>query len=196
MLDASYVCEVVMKMTKKEITADDALKSITGYYFQSTSVLNVIKQTGGNAEGVLSSLAVEAFADSNEKFTKGRGVPLGQLAEQLVMQLTSCPNEEILGSLLDGIHMIPVLYAHGLVSENYINIQKEAYRIDTVGGGDWPFLLRTLCTPLDDRVYVERQSHLIARASAIIGSKIKERLELIAMMYEIPLEPRTSKLKP
>jgi hypothetical protein len=125
-----------MKMTKKEITADDALKSITGYYFQSTSVLDVIEQTGGNAEGVLSSLAVEAFADSNAKFTKGRGVPLGQLAEHLVMQLTSCPNEEILGSLLEGIHMIPVLYAHGLVSENYINIQKEAYRIDTVGGGD------------------------------------------------------------
>jgi hypothetical protein len=51
-------------------------------------------------------------------------------------------------------------------------------------------LLRTLALPLDDRVYVERQSHLISRASAIIGMKIKERLEMIAMMYEIPLVPR------
>jgi hypothetical protein len=136
MFDSAMVCEVVMKMTKKEITADDALKSIARYYFQSDSIVDIIKQTGGNSEGVLSSLAVEAFADSNAKFTKGRGIPLGQLAETLTIQLTSCEDFEILGPLLDGLHKIPLLYAHGLVSENYINIQKEAYRIDTVGGGD------------------------------------------------------------
>jgi hypothetical protein len=125
-----------MKMTRSEMSADECLRAIARLHLQSESVIDTVYATGGNPEGVLSSLAVEAFADSQEKFTKGKGIPLGYLAETLTCQLTSTEDFEVLGPLLDTIHFIPILYAHGHVSENYINIQKEAYRIDTVGGGD------------------------------------------------------------
>lgn len=179
----SCVSEVVIKMTRNQITARDALESISRLYFDSLRPIELIYKDGGSAEGVLSSLAVEAFADSQTKFTKGRGRPLGDLATNLTMYLTSCEDETIFGQVVENLHRIPILYLHGMVSENYLDIQRGAFKIDTEGGGDWPFLLRSMALPLDDKVYVERQSHLISRASAVIGDKIHERLNLILMIY-------------
>jgi len=182
MYDKSYSTELMMKIIKGVLTAEEGCKALLRYWEFPTAVDRAID----SYDGVLQSLAVEAFADSNpenDKFKKASKIPLGGLAEQLVCHFTGFSSEEDqnLGFML--IYALPHLGAYGLIEEMFINMKKEARRIDTTGGGDWPLLLKTMALPLDDQIFVQRTSHLIARSSAVMATKVKERFEMIQSFY-------------
>jgi len=168
--DKSYFSELIMKVMRGAIAADKALNTLIGYFGHQIRQL-----TEEESLNILSNIAVETFAESNPVNQKGMGYPLGKLAEDLLIQLTGVEEPTLSEHLLNVIIMIPHLAVYGQIEEAYLNVSKEAFRIDTVGGGDWPLLLRTMALPLDDRVFVQRQSHLISKASAIMGEHLRKR---------------------
>jgi hypothetical protein len=58
---------------------------------------------------------------------------------------------------------------------------EEARVIDTLKGGDWPLLMRSVALPLDDRMFFERSKHKEILGASILGKKLIERLDLIHM---------------
>jgi hypothetical protein len=135
----------------------------------------------GECENILSSLAVEAFADSNPENDHLRskprsGVPLGQLAINLVIHYTEL-DENGLSPGIKCIEANPILGAYALIEEMFLNLKREAVRIDTTNGGDWPKLMKTLALPLDDTIFVKRQAHIVAQTSFVVGKKLIERLK-------------------
>lgn len=174
----SEACERIMKVIRGQITAKDALNSII-----RNNNLPIRDLEDEESNGILQSLVVESFTESNPINHIGKGKPLGDLAITLVCRLTGLDHSETEEQLCDNPSWIPLLQAYGLVEQSYMDITKEAFRIDTVGGGDWPLYLRAMALPLDDRVFVERTSHLISRASALLGQKTLDRFK---MFLEIP----------
>lgn len=81
---------------------------------------------------------------------------------------------------MDLIPALPQVQAYGLIEEQYVTLLKTAKHIDTVEGGRWPEILRTLALPLDDTIFVERKSRLITKGSMLVSSRLKPRLEMIA----------------
>jgi len=131
------------------------------------------------SHGILENIVVESFADSNPENDSGtKGVGLGTYAINLVCYLTEPDIAECAGGL--ETTDLPILQAYGQVEQTFLDLKKEAFRISTTGGGDWPLLLKTMALPLDDRIFVERQSHLIVKASAIIGKKLRERFVFLS----------------
>lgn len=84
---------------------------------------------------------MELFADSNpENQEKGQGEPLGLLAERVTMALLEFTfpgfgKERVTFGLL-GIEpwMVPILGCYGLVEEQYMDLKKQAIRIDNLSG--------------------------------------------------------------
>jgi len=168
-----------MKVMRGSEQANDALNGIIRRFNYQIRELRQEESIS-----ILSNVAIESFAASNPTMMDNdksrKGYPLGQLAQDLVIYLTSFEDEALSAKLIDVISKIPHLYCYGLIEETYTNINKQARRIDTIGGGDWPLLMKTMALPLDDRVFVQRQSHLISRASAMIGKAIHQRMEVLA----------------
>lgn len=173
--DKSYISELIMKVIRGTETADRALNTLIGYFSYSIRPLTLEESLG-----ILSSVAVETFADSNPCNRNGKGYPLGKLAEDLLIQMTGVEDPVLMEHLCSITHMVPHLAVYGLIEEAYVNVSKEAFRIDTVGGGDWPLLLKTMALPLDDRVFVQRQSHLVSKASAIMDKHLRARFAFLA----------------
>lgn len=162
--DNSLYSELIMKVMRGTETAEKALNTLIWHFHYPIRELSPEESLG-----ILSNVAVETFAASNPVNAKSKGYPLGLLAENLVIAITGSEDSDVCDASMDILMGLPHLSVYGQIEEAYLNISKEAHRIDTVGGGDWPLLLRTMALPLDDRVFVQRQSHLISRASAAIG---------------------------
>lgn len=81
---------------------------------------------------------------------------------------------------MDLVQAIPHIQSYGLVEEQYLSLLKTARRIDTVEGGRWPEILRTVALPLDDTIFVERTSRLVVKGSMLVSRYLKDRLEQIA----------------
>lgn len=171
----AYISELMLSCIRGSITAQDCLNAIKRH-----NKIRVRDLTLEEGQGILSSLAVEAFADSNPENDKTGKHSLGYLAETLVCHFTGFedPVDCELGFQL--IYALPLLGAYALIEEMFMNMKREARRIDTVAGGDWPLLMKTMALPLDDKIFVRRQSHLIAQASAIVGKKVVERLQFLS----------------
>jgi hypothetical protein len=171
--DRSLVCELMMKVMRGTETASNCLNTVA-----RTLGFPLIELEDEQSLGIIQSLVVEAFTDSNPVNQKSKGYPLGKLAEDILIQITAIEDFEVLELLCDCTHRIPLLACYGQIEESYMDLTKEAHRIDTVGGGEWPLLFRSMALPLDDRIFVERQSHLISRASSIISDKLTDRMKL------------------
>lgn len=163
--DSSLISELIMKVMRGTETAGKALNTLIRHF--GYPIRELTEEESGN---ILSNVAVEAFAASNPANQESKGYPLGKLAEDLLILLTGYEDEALV-AMLEYMHVIPHLAVYGQIEEAYVNISREAFRIDTTGGGDWPMLLKTMALPLDDRVFVQRQSHLVSRASATIGDR-------------------------
>jgi len=179
----SQACERLLKVMRGVISASDALNSIARS--NKVPIRDFDEEEG---MGILQSITVECFAESNPLNQKG-GKPLGLLATDLLIGLTGCEPSESEILLWENPHFIPILQAYGQVEEAYMKLSKEAFRIDTEGGGDWPLLLKAMALPLDDTIFVERSAHLISRASALLGKKVLERFELILTYYPDYYDP-------
>lgn len=131
MFDRSYVCERVLNSMRNPLVAAVSVNEIIGYLGYSIRPLK-------NEEclGILSSIAVEMFADSNPENDKGKGKPLGLLAEELILHFTSLMDTKDgeLGFKL--CNAFPLLGLYGLVEEQFMNLKREAREIDTKRAGD------------------------------------------------------------
>jgi hypothetical protein len=168
--------EVVMKVTKGFESAET---SVNGYLRTTRSP--VPYRSDSECENILKSAAIMAFVDDNDSIRVKKGSPLGELALNLVIALTS--SDQGL-TLLENL-AIPLLYCYGLVEDQYVNIQKEAWTIDSSRGGDWPLLLKAIALPLNDQVFTERQAHTIARGNAIIGKQIANSFRELEIYHSL-----------
>jgi hypothetical protein len=173
--DESHYCELIMKVIRGTLAADKALNTLIRHFgYKVKRDLNIVE-----ARSVLENVAVETFAASNpfNKYAETEGgYPLGKLAEDLVIFIsTPLEDKEIELRAQEAITYVPVLNVYGQIEEAYTNLSNEAYRISTTGNGEWPLLLRTIALPIDDRIFVQRTSHLVSRASTIIGKILRER---------------------
>lgn len=125
-------------------------------------------------QNILSNIIVECFSDSfNNLSSIKRGVGLGQLALDMVIYLTGHENPQALEWLGN-----PVLRSYGRIEETYVNLTKEALRLDQQGEL-WTSMMKTIALPLDDTIFVKRTSHLKVKASSIIGKKLCQRAEVL-----------------
>lgn len=121
------------------------------------------------------SACLDAFAESNSSNNSAKGLPpLGKLAEDLVILITSNPEID-----LNLIYSLPLLAIHGQVEEEYLRLNREAFEIDTIRSGDWPLTLRAMTIPISDRVYVIRNYDLFGSLTPTLGKRIAESLKSI-----------------
>lgn len=83
------------------------------------------------AQNLLANIAVELFAESNPSNSSNKGQGLGDLAINMMIYLTSIEDDRV--STLFGN---PLAHAYGSIEESYVNLLKEAKRIDTQAQGE------------------------------------------------------------
>jgi len=165
----TFVTEQVMRITRKLQLASEGITSIIRR-------LNLpIPQpiTEYTSLSILSGLAVEAFSKSDPT-QSNKGGSLGGLAISLVQALTIEPLPEILFEN-------PLLHAYGSVEQSYLDLLKEARRIDTVGMGEWDISLKSMTIPLDDSIFVESRSTAVnSVACSVMASNLISQLRMLA----------------
>jgi len=130
--DLSLISELIIKVMRKVIPAGSALMQIAG----SMNIQFNKDITDDVGYSILSNIAVEMFADSTAVLEDESGPPLGLLAENLVIYLTGLENEADAALGFELIYSLPHLGCYGQIEEMYMNLKKEAIRIDTVASGD------------------------------------------------------------
>jgi hypothetical protein len=102
---------------------------------------------------------------------------LGQMAEIFTMQLTSLMLDERFIDSVDLPESIPHTHVWGVISEDYLRAQREAYIIDTIRGGNWDPLLKNLKIPTTDRaVYLNKKTELLYIHSNSIVDKFEDSI--------------------
>jgi hypothetical protein len=94
--------------------------------------------------------------------------------------LFDSPNRALAEACMDLIQAIPQIRGYGTVEETYMSLLREARQID-IHGGNWPKILRTMALPLDDRIFVQRTSHMISKGAMLVSKQLVPRLEMIRM---------------
>lgn len=135
------ISEFIMKVMKElqPVTEINNLAKLLGHQLPEL--------TFEESQGILSNVVVEIFAESNpENFSeddkkKGKK-PLGLLATQLVMFLTSPGFDNESKTLLGGqpfnVLDLPILDQYGQVCQRFQDMKDRARRVDTIGAGEWP----------------------------------------------------------
>jgi hypothetical protein len=184
--EQSWPCERIIKVMRDILPGGQFMTELAarhGFRFKPF--------TDEEADNLLANVAVETFASSNpanDEWQKKSQVPLGELATTWVMKLTALvesPNLDVANSCFDLIQAIPHIRGYGTVEETYMRLVREARRIDTVDAGNWPKLLRTMALPLDDRIFVQRTSHLIAKGAMLVAKHLIPRFEMIRMYPQL-----------
>lgn len=168
--DRSFLTDIMTDVMRGVIPANDGLNAIIRKHNLPLPVLNL-----DQGISILSGTALEVFVESNPlDFKQGR--PLGQLAQDLVIDLTGSPNLpiEAADSL---VSCVPLLSVYGQIEEKYRQLERQAYMIDTIGKGEWPMHLRTLALPISDTIFSERASHTIIRVGAVLGDRVLKNLQ-------------------
>lgn len=181
--EKSCLTALVLQILRDPDTAKIIIPDILRYVgFDS----EIQQQLGFDPIGLISSIAVECFADSQEGINEGK--PLGLLAEITLIHIITYENippidYEVWVDL--GKQCVPWLQAHGHIEELYLEIQRKAKYIDTIGGGEWPLFLRALTIPVSDSIYTERVDEVVTRASATLADKLLKRCEQISTLYQL-----------
>jgi hypothetical protein len=121
-----------------KVASDANLENVTEL-FNTVSFVSKIGRILPHADfdllEIVKSCAVELFAENNDP--KGSKEPLGLLAMQIAQEVSSVLSDQTFHQGVDlELHDIPLLSIHGRVEEVYLNLQKQAYTIDTKGKGD------------------------------------------------------------
>jgi hypothetical protein len=127
MLDNSVICEAITHVIRGSWTADDGVYSIIRHFG--------LRVAPWNCRDFLSSIVVELFADSNPENSQDDDRSLGALAIYLVCLITSF-EFEIPDTADLVIQATPTLACYGQVEERYLELRREARKIDTIGKGD------------------------------------------------------------
>lgn len=123
----AYLFEKIILSIRDPLTAGDNINLIIQEL--KLPLPQISDEVGRN---LLSNIAVELFAESNPANSqKVKGQSLGDLAVNMVIYMTSSEDERV-ETLLGN----PLAHAYGSIEETYVNLLKEAKRIDTSNQGD------------------------------------------------------------
>jgi hypothetical protein len=137
---------------------------------------------------VLISSIMLSFVDSSANLLDSKKHPdtLGVYAENMTMFLTSFMFEPGFEDAVSLPESLPHTHVWGVVSEDYLRSQREAYIIDTIRGGDWDPLLKNLKIPISDRsFYFGRKMDLLYLHSSVIVDKFEENIHQLAMYPQL-----------
>ena len=125
----------------------------------------------------MTNIAIELFNSSNPSVTtKLRGKPLGDLATEIVCNITALLDSNPAAmDLLEN----PTLHAYGNIEQTYLDLLKKAREMTTVGRGEWPMLLRAMTIPLSDELFLDRQSQTEALGVSRIGKLFLEKIRAV-----------------
>jgi len=181
--ERAYLCDTMIDIMGGRLAADDGLNSIIRRFD-----IQLPQLTLDQAINVLSSVAVEAFAQNNPLESKS-SIPFGQLALDLTIEILTKENPPIEAPALDNLpSSIPVLNCYGQICDKWVDLSKQALFIDTLGKGEWPMSFRTMALPFTDKVFSERASHTVTRMGALLADKIlvKMKGELVRLYKLYP----------
>jgi len=128
---------------------------------------------------VLINSIMLTFVDSSQSILDDKKYDdgLGQMAENFTILLTSLMSDE---RFLDSVNLpesIPHTHVWGVISEDYLRAQREAFIIDTIRHGNWDPLLKNLKIPTTDRaVYLNRRTELLYIHSNSIVDKFEDSI--------------------
>jgi hypothetical protein len=122
----AMVTESIVSIIWGLIPAGPAMNAVAREY--NISLPEIRNDIGMN---ILSNIAVESFSNSNPANKPHKGRPLGQIAINLVEYYTGLEEPEAF-SLLEE----PFLHAYGSIEQLYLDLLKQAKRIDTVESGN------------------------------------------------------------
>lgn len=168
----AFISEQVMKVTWGLLPASDAINAIIGRLDLPKIPVPLSEYS---ARSVLINVIVQLFADSNpdSSESEGKGKPLGLLATELVMRITSLEDPAMM-TLLEN----PVLHAYGNIEAQYLDLSRKAREIDTLGQGEWPLELRSMALPLSDEVFIDRAPEVESMAISRIAKVLIKDLKL------------------
>jgi hypothetical protein len=168
------ILEQMMKIIWGSVEANDGINNIVRFLGLRLPLI-----TGNVGNSLISNIMVELFSNSNPESAQnvGKGKPLGLLAEQIVMYLTSF-EDPLAFTLLDN----PLLHAAGSVEQSYLDLRKEA---GAIGKEDWPHYLRNMTIPLSDEVFVKRASAVDSKAASVVVKSLVERLEILVQFPQL-----------
>lgn len=131
---------------------------------------------------IIANIMVELFSQSQPEV--GKGKPLGLLAENFLLYLTT-PTKEIDETVLMKFHQNPLTDGYGSIEQSYLDLRKLAKEIDTVKQGQWPLLLRSMTIPLSDQLFIDRFEDTQTRAISSLAKPLKERMELLTQFPQL-----------
>jgi hypothetical protein len=137
---------------------------------------------------VLVNSIMLTFVDSNENITNKDKYSdgLGQMAENYTVYLTSLMFSEGFEDSISLPESLPHTHVWGLVSEDYLRANREAFIIDTIRGGNWDPLLKNLKIPTTDRsVYFNKKTELLYLHSKSIYDRFEENIRQLAMYPQL-----------
>jgi len=139
-------------------------------------------------QNILVNSIMLSFVDSSSNLldNKKHKDSLGGYAETITMFLTSFMFEPGFEDSISLPESLPHTHVWGVISEQYLMCQREAYIIDTIRGGDWDPLLRNLRIPLSDRsLYFGRKMDLLTMHSSSIVDKFEESIHQLKMYPQL-----------
>jgi hypothetical protein len=137
---------------------------------------------------ILTSSIMLSFVDSSDNITdeKKHKDGLGQMAEYFTMNLTQLILTPGFEDSINLPESIPHTHVWGIISEDYLRAQREAFIIDTIRGGNWDPLLKNLKIPVSDSsVYLGRKMDLLYIHSSLISKKFEENIVQLAAFPQL-----------
>jgi len=122
--------------------------------------------------------ALALFTNKMPTTKENEGYPLGKLAEDILIFLTGgdpkC--ETTSGLMMEAIYSLPILNVYGQIEEKYMAIHRALHK-DIFEEIDYVELFKVVALPLDDRVFVRRQSHLVVSAAHTFSKELLLQLD-------------------
>jgi hypothetical protein len=180
MLDKAWT---IMSILQKKTSALELLP-----FVEKISPVVASKLDEEKILNILYNSIMLTFVDSSDTLLdeKKHDDGLGHMAEIFTMQLTSLMLDE---RFLDSVNLpesIPHTHVWGVISEDYLRANKEAYIIDTVRQGNWDPLLKNLKIPVTDRaVYLNRKTELLYIHSNSIVDKFEDSIHQLKMYPQL-----------
>jgi len=172
---------IIISVLQKRSSALELLPFVEKISPQVASLLDETK-----IYNILVNSIMLTFVDSSENLLdhKKHKDTLGQIAVDISIFLTGIRNPDT-DSLIDAISLpesLPHTHVWGLVSEDYLRAQREAYIIDTVRKGNWDPLLKNLKIPISDKsFYFFRNTDPLYIHSLEIVNKFEESIKQLAL---------------
>ena len=128
-----------------------------------------------------------AFTNSMESLASSQGESLGDLATNMVMELTTpSDNSDADATKIELIYALPILSVYGQIEQSYISLRKDAIEKRwgvVLNKGLMPFI-RVISLPSSDLVFSRRTRDTKVLASAIISKNVRRIFKSLEWIEE------------